>query len=265
MAAVNAAAGSGQAGGARSGVFTPLLQTVGVQKAFGGLRAVRHVDFRLERGEIRAIIGPNGAGKTTLVGMISGRISPTSGEVLYGGRTITRIPAYDRVALGIVCTFQIISIFRNLTVFENVALAAQRRLTTGLLSAFSIDRAAVAERVDAALADVGLRTARDQHAGALPYGHQRLLEIAMALALRPEVLILDEPTQGLSPEEIAGLVALIKTIARSVTILLIEHNMRVVLDLSHRITVMDKGSIIAEGTPHEIESNIEVQRVYLGR
>jgi len=258
------AAVSGVSAAARSAAGEPLLQTVGVQKAFGGLQAVRSVDFRLERGEIRAIIGPNGAGKTTLVGMISGRIRPTSGDVRFGGRTITRIPAYDRVALGIVCTFQIISIYRNLTVFENVALAAQRRLTTGLLSAFAINPAAVAERVDTALADVGLRTARDQHAGSLPYGHQRLLEIAMALALVPKVLILDEPTGGLSPEEIAGLVALIKTIARSVTVLLIEHNMRVVLDLSHRITVMDQGSIIAEGTPREIEANPDLQLVYLG-
>ncbi len=259
MAAVN-----GLIAGARSAAGAPLLQTVGLEKAFGGLQAVRSVDFRLERGEIRAIIGPNGAGKTTFVSMISGRINPTSGEVVFGGRDITRLPAYDRVALGIVYTFQIISIFRNFTVFENVALAAQRRLTTGLLSAFSMDQAAVAERVDAALADVGLRTARDQQAGTLPYGHQRLLEVAMALALRPEVLILDEPTQGLSPDEIAGLVALIKTIARTVTILLIEHNMRVVLELSHRITVMDNGSIIAEGSPREIEANLDVQRVYLG-
>jgi len=244
--------------------LSPLLQTVGLQKAFGGLQAVRSVDFRLERGEIRAIIGPNGAGKTTFVNMISGRIRPTSGTVLFAGRDITRIPAYDRVALGIVYTFQIISIFRNLTVFENVALAAQRRLTRGLLSGLSINQTVLAEQVTATLADVGLLDTRGQGAGSLPYGHQRLLEVAMALALQPEVLILDEPTQGLSPDEIAGLVALIKTIARNATILLIEHNVRVVLDLSRRITVMDKGSIIAEGTPQEIEANPEVQRVYLG-
>ncbi len=244
---------------------SPLLQTTGLQKAFGGLQAVRSVDFRLDRGEIRAIIGPNGAGKTTFVSMISGRISPTSGTVRFGGRDITRVPAYDRVALGIVYTFQIISIFRNLTVFENVALAAQRRLTTDLASALSMSRRAVAERVNTALVDVGLRDAQDQHAGSLPHGHQRLLEVAMALALEPQVLILDEPTQGLSPDEIVGLVALIRSISRNATILLIEHNMQVVLELSRRITVMDQGSIIAEGTPHEIEANPDVQRVYLGR
>jgi branched-chain amino acid transport system ATP-binding protein len=261
---VEVAALSGPAAAARSGPGTPLLETVRLQKTFGGLQAVRSVDFRLDRGEIRAIIGPNGAGKTTLVSMISGRIAPTSGAVLFGGREITRVPAYARVALGIVYTFQITSIFRTLSVFENVALAAQRRLATGFLSPLSLSRTAVAGRVGAALAAVGLREAGDLPAGSLPYGHQRLLEVAMALALEPSVVILDEPTQGLSPEEIARLMALIRVMARSATVLLIEHNMRVVLDLSQRITVMDKGSVIAEGTPREIEANPQVQRVYLG-
>ncbi len=243
---------------------SPLLQTVGLQKAFGGLEAVRSVDFRLDRGEIRAIIGPNGAGKTTLVSMISGRISPTSGRVLFKGQDITRLPAHDRVALGIVYTFQLISIFRNLTVYENIALPAQRWLMQRAIDAVALNERALAGHVDAALAEVGLPGARAQTAGSLPYGHQRLLDIAMALALRPEVLILDEPTQGLAPDEIVALSALVRRIASDVTILLIEHNMKVVLELSHRVTVMDKGSIIAEGTPAEIEANPDVQRVYLG-
>ena len=243
---------------------SPLLQTVGLRKAFGGLEAVRSVDFRLDRGEIRAIIGPNGAGKTTLVSMISGRISPTSGRVQFKGQDITRLPAHHRVALGIVYTFQLISIFRNLTVYENIALPAQRRLMQRAIDAVALDERTLAGHVDAALAEVGLPGAQAQIAGSLPYGHQRLLDIAMALALRPEVLILDEPTQGLAPNEIAVLSALVRRIASDVTILLIEHNMRVVLDLSQRVTVMDKGSIIAEGTPAEIEANPDVQRVYLG-
>lgn len=242
----------------------PLLQTVGLRKAFDGLEAVQSVDFRLESGEIRAIIGPNGAGKTTLVGMISGRIPPTSGRVLYDGRDITFLAAHERVVMGIVYTFQISSIFRNLTVYENVALPAQRRLMRSLAGHLALDARAVGERAEAVLRDVGLAHARDLEAGTLPYGHQRLLEVAMALALEPRMLILDEPTQGLSPDEAAALAALIQRIAAGVTILLIEHDVRIVLALSSKISVMDRGLIIAEGTPREIEANAEVQRVYLG-
>jgi branched-chain amino acid transport system ATP-binding protein len=242
----------------------PLLQTVALRKTFGGLEAVRSVDFHLPRGEIRAIIGPNGAGKTTLVSLICGRLTPTSGRVLFKGRDITRLRAHDRVALGIVYTFQLMSIFRNLTVYENVALSAQRRLMTGPLKYVVLSPGALAERVDAALAEVGLGGASARPAGSLPYGHQRLLEVAMALAAEPEVLALDEPTQGLAPDEIVTFSALIKRISQDITILLIEHNMRVVLELSQRITVMDRGSIIADGTPRDVESNPDVQRVYLG-
>ena len=243
---------------------TPLLQTVGLQRAFGGLQAVRSVDLQLARGESRAIIGPNGAGKTTLVGMICGRIRPSAGRVMFRGRDITRLPAHARVGLGIVYTFQLISIFKNLTVYENVALAAQRGLLAGLLDHVTLGRGAVAERAEAALAEVGLQESDAQVAGSLPYGHQRLLEVAIALAARPELLILDEPTQGLAPDEIGVLCGLIKKIARTVTVLLIEHNMEVVLALAQRITVMDGGRIIAEGTPDDIEANPDVQRVYLG-
>ncbi|MBI3455532.1 MAG: ABC transporter ATP-binding protein [Candidatus Rokubacteria bacterium] len=241
-----------------------LLETVGLAKAFDGLEAVRAVNFRLERGEIRAIIGPNGAGKTTLVSMISGRIRPTSGKVLFKGRDITRLPAWDRVALGIVYTFQVTSIFKNLTVFENVALAVQRRVMRRPLDRIALPLRALARHVDGVLSDVGLSSASDAPAGSLPYGHQKLLEVAMALALGPEVLTLDEPTQGLAPDEIAALCRLIREISKAVTVLLIEHNMAVVLELSDRVTVMDKGSIIADGTPVEIENHPDVQRSYLG-
>jgi branched-chain amino acid transport system ATP-binding protein len=243
---------------------TPLLRTTALTRTFGGLQAVRAVDFALERGQIHAIIGPNGAGKTTLVGMICGRVTPTSGRVWFKGRDITAMPAHRRVGLGIVYTFQIISIYRQLPVFENVALAAQRRLMRAPRSHVALDPALVDERVTAILREVGLSDDRARTAGALPYGHQRLLEVAMALALDPEVLALDEPTQGLAPDEIAGLAALIRRIAASTTIILIEHNIGVVLRLSQRITVMNGGTIIAEGTPAEIEANPEVQRVYLG-
>ncbi len=242
----------------------PLLRTVALRKSFDGLEAVRSVDFTLDAGEIRAIIGPNGAGKTTLVSMISGRIAPTAGRVLYDGRDITALAAHERVGIGLVYTFQISSIFRNLTVYENVALPAQRRLMRSLAGHLTLDAHAVNERAEAALRDVGLAHARDHEAGSLPYGHQRLLEVAMALALEPRVLLLDEPTQGLAPDETAALAALVRRIAAGVTILLIEHNMQVVLDLSSRITVMDNGTIIAEGPPREIERNPDVQRVYLG-
>jgi branched-chain amino acid transport system ATP-binding protein len=244
---------------------TPLLQTTGLSRTFGGLQAVRSVDFSLERGEIRAIIGPNGAGKTTLVSMICGRLAPTSGRVSFKGHDITALAVHQRVQLGIVYTFQIISIFKNLSVFENVALAAQRRLMRTPREHFTLDPRALDDRVETALGQVGLAGLRAQIAGALPYGHQRLLEVAMALALEPEVLALDEPTQGLAPDEITTLSALIRRIAASATILLIEHNIRMVLDLSQRVTVMNEGTIIAEGTPGEIEANPEVQRVYLGQ
>jgi len=244
---------------------TALLETRAISKRFGGLEAVSGVDLRLERGEVRALIGPNGAGKTTLVSLISGRLSPTSGRVLFAGRDITSLRAWDRVGLGIVYTFQVTSIYRGFSVYDNVALAAQRRRLRKLSDWIALDRQAVARDVEAALATVGLWALRDQPARALAYGHQRLLEVAMALALGPELLILDEPTQGLAASEIDGLCTLVRDIARAATVLVIEHNMAVVLELAGRVTVMDQGRIIAEGTPREIEAHAEVQKAYLGR
>jgi branched-chain amino acid transport system ATP-binding protein len=244
---------------------TALLETKAISKRFGGLEAVSGVDLRLDRGEVRALIGPNGAGKTTLVSLISGRLNPTSGRVLFAGRDVTSLRAWDRVGLGIVYTFQITSIYRGFSVFDNVALAAQRRRLRKLSDWIALDRQAVARDVEAALATVGLWALRDQPARALAYGHQRLLEVAMALALRPELLILDEPSQGLAAAEIDGLCGLVRDIARAATVLVIEHNMAVVLELAGRVTVMDQGRVIAEGTPREIEAHAEVQKAYLGR
>jgi branched-chain amino acid transport system ATP-binding protein len=243
---------------------TALLETRRISKRFGGLHAVRDVDFRLARGEIRALIGPNGAGKTTLVSLVSGRLAPTSGRVLLDGRDITGLAPWDRVLRGIVYTFQTTSIFRRLSVWDNVALAAQRRLLRGPFHRLALPRAPLAARVEAALGRVALAGAAEREAGSLPYGHQKLLEIAMALALEPALLILDEPTQGLTGEETAALSQLLREIARNATVLLIEHNMRVVLDLAHRVTVMDQGAVIAEGSPAEVEAHPDVQRAYLG-
>ena len=243
----------------------PLLEARGLSKRFGGLEAVSAVDLRLEPGEIRALIGPNGAGKTTLVGLISGRLPPTAGEVRFGGRDITGLRSWERVALGIVYTFQVTSIYRNLSVRDNVGLAAQRRHLEGVLDWLALDSAAVAKDVDAALERVGLAGLGARQAGTLAYGHQRVLEVAMALALRPSLLILDEPTQGLTGDEIDALCRLVREISAATTVLLIEHNMAVVLELADRVTVMDRGRVIAEGTPREIEAHPEVQRAYLGR
>jgi branched-chain amino acid transport system ATP-binding protein len=249
----------------RVAAMTPLLETRGLSKRFGGLEAVRGIDLRLDRGEVRALIGPNGAGKTTLIGLISGRVRPTAGTVHFAGRDVTGIPVWERAVLGIGYTFQVTSIYRNLSVYDNVALAAQRRRLRTPLDWIAPGREAVAAAAEAALMKVGLGDLARQRAGALAYGHQRVLEVAMALALGPALLLLDEPTQGLSGSEIEALCRLVRSLAGTTTILLIEHNMPVVLDLAGRVTVMDRGQIIAEGAPAEIEANPEVQRAYLGR
>jgi len=240
------------------------LETKGLTRRFGGLTAVDKVDFRLEPGEIHAVIGPNGAGKTTLVSMICGRVAPSDGAIQFDGADITRLPPWERVARGIVYTFQITSVFRNLSCFENVALAAQRALTLGKAPWHAIDPATLAASVASALERVELHERHDTPAATLPYGHQRLLEVAMSLALKPKLLVLDEPTQGLSEAEITNFCKLVREIAADVTILLIEHNMDVVMELAQRITVMNNGAILAEGTPAEITANAAVQQAYLG-
>jgi len=244
---------------------TALLETKSLTKRFGGLTAVDEVDLRVASGEIRALIGPNGAGKTTLVGMICGRLAPSSGRICYGGRDITQMRPWERLKLGIVYTFQVTSIFKGLSCYENVALPAQRKLMRGVVARVALAESAVAERVHAALESVGLAAEAEKQADQLAYRHQRLLELAMALAAEPQLLILDEPTQGLAQAEIAQLCALVRTIAQRATVLLIEHNMEVVLSLAGRITVMDAGSILGEGTPDEIAKDPAVQKAYLGR
>jgi branched-chain amino acid transport system ATP-binding protein len=230
-----------------------LLSTRDLTKDFGGLRAVDRVAFDLPPGEIRAVIGPNGAGKTTFVSLLSGRLGPSAGSVMFDGRDVTRLPAHRRVGLGIAYTFQITSVFANLTLFDNVALAVQRRGTSDLRA-----------ETMAALDRVGLADHADGIARAQSYGHQRLLEVAMGLALRPKLLILDEPTQGLAAGEIEGFLELVRDVARDATVLLIEHNMDVVMSLADRITVLNFGAVLADGTPEEIRSDPVVQAAYLG-
>jgi branched-chain amino acid transport system ATP-binding protein len=237
-----------------------LLTTRALSKTYGGLKAVQNVDFTLPKGEIRALIGPNGAGKTTFVSMLCGRIPASSGHIEFEGVDVTALPDYKRISLGIAYTFQITSIFANLTVYENVALAVQHRL---MQSSQSTPKNLTIE-TKIALARVGLHILADQTAGDLAYGHQRLLEIAMGLGQQPKLLILDEPTQGLSDGEIDAFKTLIKDVAQTTTILLIEHNIDVVMALADTITVLNFGEIIAEGTPAEIHANAAVQTAYLG-
>lgn len=225
------------------------LETRALTRVFGGLRAVDNVDFALPRGGIHAFIGPNGAGKSTFVGLVSGRIPASSGAVLFEGRDISAMPAHRRIRLGIAYTFQITAVYGRLSLADNIALALRSRTP---------------QAIAAALARVGLEERADQLAGNLSYGHQRLLEIAMGVAQRPRLLILDEPTQGLAESEIAQFNALIRELASETTVLLIEHNMDVVMELAHAITVLEAGRILATGTPDEIRASAAVQAAYLG-
>jgi|TARA_B110000438_G_scaffold30990_1_gene30475 branched-chain amino acid transport system ATP-binding protein len=251
-------------------VAVELLNTHGLTRQYGGLVAVDDVNFKLYQNGIHAIIGPNGAGKTTLVSLICGRTTPSSGRISFKGNDITGLSSAKRVQAGIVYTFQVTSIFSKLSCYENVALSVQRNLRaqqkgTSLLGKWSmVSEADIEQAVSKYLLEVGLEGVETQIAGTLPYGHQKLLEVAMSLAAGPKLLILDEPTQGLAQAEIENLTQLIREISKSVNVLLIEHNMEVVFNLAEHVTVMDNGSILAEGTPAEIENNDAVQASYLG-
>lgn len=233
-----------------------LLETKGLSCHFGGLKAVENVNFQLNDGSIRAIIGPNGAGKTTFVSLITGRTPATSGRVFFAGEDVSRLPAHKRIERGMAYTFQITSVFPELTVFENAMLAVQR--------VHNGTERSLRHKTRHNLEVVDIDRFHDRPAGELAYGHQRLLEIAMGFAQNPRLLILDEPTQGLSGREISDFVGLIGELSREMTILLIEHNMDVVMALAHTITVFDQGEILAEGTPSQIQGNADVQAAYLG-
>ena len=243
-----------------------ILSTEGLSKSFGGIDAVYNMDFSVEEGEVMGIIGPNGAGKTTFVNLLCGRIQPDTGKVFYRRTDITRLPAWQRVRLGIAYTFQITSIYPKLSVFENVAIGAQMQVR--LNTPHGRPKKLVADRIAAIAADclkrTGMESYRSRNAGELAYGHQRLLEIAMGLALNPTLLILDEPTQGLSESEINEFATIIRQVRQQQTVILIEHNMPVVMSLVDRITVMDRGSILAQGLPAEIQQDERVKTAYLG-
>ena len=230
-----------------------LLYTENISKNFQGIKAVNNVNFKINKNEIRALIGPNGAGKTTFVSLLCGRIKASKGKVVFGGKDISDFPVYKRISNGIGYTFQITSIFFNLTVYENVALAIKKDNSNEKINT-----------VSEVLTKVGLLDRINQRSGDLSYGHQRLLELAMGMAQKPKLLILDEPTQGLSDSEIENFKKLIKDISSSTTILLIEHNMDVVMTIADNISVLHFGEIIAEGDKKTIQNDPIVQKAYLG-
>jgi len=245
-----------------------VLEVSNVSKRFGSLVAVRDVSLTVAKGELRAIIGPNGAGKTTFFNLISGFFPPTSGTIAFDGRDVTAVPAHRRVALGMARTFQITEIFPELTVFENVRISTEAACGLGLRAWVGRDEEAkVHGRVEEMLRLVGLEAKAERLVGELAHGDQRVAEIAMALALRPHLLLLDEPTAGMGDQETYDITQLVRRLHRdnNFTIVLIEHDMRVVFHLADRISVLDQGKLLAEGTPQEIAANESVQAAYLGK
>ena len=245
-----------------------VLEIDNAVKRFGSLVAVGGVSMTVPKGELRAIIGPNGAGKTTFFNLISGFFPPTSGTIRFDGRDITLTPTHQRVKLGMARTFQVTEIFPELTVFENVRISTEVAAGYGLRAWISrAERAEINSRVADALALVGLSPKADRLVGELSHGDQRAAEIAMALALRPHLLLLDEPTAGMGDQETHDIAKLIRRLHResNFTIVLIEHDMRVVFHLADRILVLAEGRMLAEGTPDEIARNDRVQAAYLGK
>jgi branched-chain amino acid transport system ATP-binding protein len=243
----------------------PLLETRGLRRNFGGIRAVDDVDLAVAPGEIHAVIGPNGAGKTTLVNLLSGRYRPDAGEIRFDGRPVTRLSAAARARRGLARSFQITSVFLDFSVLANVMMAVQAREP----HAFRFWRPvagdpALVEPALAALERVGLAGRADVRAGNLAHGERRQLEIAMALATRPRLLLLDEPMAGMGGEESRRMVELLSALRRDYAMLLIEHDMDAVFALADRITVLVYGKPIASGAPDAIRADAEVRRAYLG-
>jgi branched-chain amino acid transport system ATP-binding protein len=242
-----------------------ILETRDLTKEFAGFVAVNGVNLKVGRGTIHALIGPNGAGKTTCFNLLTKFLSPTRGHIFYKGRDITGMQPADVARLGVVRSFQISAVFPHLSVLENVRVALQRK--RGGSFDFWRSRAVLAEFNDRALSlinDVGLSAFANVPAVELPYGRKRALEIATTLALDPEMLLLDEPTAGMGHEDIDRIAALIKTVSADRTTLMVEHNLSVVSNLSHRITVLTRGRILAEGDYATVSNNPEVREAYMG-
>jgi branched-chain amino acid transport system ATP-binding protein len=243
-----------------------ILETESLTKSFGALTAVSDVSLSIEAGTLHSIIGPNGAGKTTLFNLLTGAFPPTSGRVLLDGRDITGTPA-ERVAhLGLARSYQRTTVFPAFSLLDNVWVAAfaTGKSWRGLLWRKAERYPEATERARQALADVGLLAKADVPAREISHGEQRQLELAIALAAAPRVLLLDEPAAGLSPDETRKMVSLVRTLKGRYTIVLIEHKIDIIMSVSDRISVMHFGSLIAEGTPKEIQKNPEVRRAYLG-
>ena len=244
-----------------------LLELDGLTKRYGGIVAVDHVTMRIEAGEVRAVIGPNGAGKTSLFHLITGVVKATEGAVRFAGDDVSGLPAHDRCQRGMSRTFQLTALFPEMSARDNTRLAAQSKDTKRWLplGGAQVFRTA-AQRGDAALERLGLTHVAERPAGLLSHGDQRLLEVAMALAQQPRLLLLDEPTQGLSVEETAQAVDVLSGLfaAGDLTVLLVEHDMEVVFRLSHKITVLHRGAVIADGDPDTVKADEGVQTAYLG-
>lgn len=242
-----------------------LLQTQGITKEFGKLRAVNNVSLDINKGDIHAIIGPNGAGKSTYFNLITGYHPATSGKVLFKDKEITHLPAYARCNLGITRSFQITSVYPKFTVYESVlmALLSHRKVT---LKFFSSANKFFKEKVWNILEDVGLDGQANTLGDSISHGDKKRLELAVTLGTEPELLLLDEPTCGMSPEETESTMTLIQKLSaeRGITILFTEHDMSVVFGIAKRISVLHQGTLIADGSPQAVRSSEEVQKVYLG-
>lgn len=241
------------------------LKVTGLIKKFGALAAVNGIDFDLRRGELRAIIGPNGAGKTTFFNVLTGGFPPTEGKVYFKGDDITGLSPDRITRKGIGRSFQVTSIFSNLTALENIQPAVQARQGPPHPFRNLWSRSETWDRAEDILEMVGLLERRDVRAGEMSHGEQKLVDIAIALASDPELLLLDEPTAGLSAVETRAVTEKIRALAEQRTIMLVEHDMKVVMSLAQKISVFHQGTVLAEGTPEDIRSNEEVRRVYLTR